>query len=198
MLPPERPDRIQIAFEARAIASYAIFRIMPTCHDPMNRGEAMVEPSDATILEHCADLDDPRVERTRRHKLVDIIAIAICATICGADSWVHVELFGKSKLEWFQTFLELPGGIPSHDTPAFAGAGFSAMSLPVWTRRSQRLQERRCHSAVWTLAQFQNCFISWTQASAELLPGEVVAIDGKTARRSYDRVGNKGAMHPVS
>ena len=86
----------------------------------MNRGEAMVQPSDATILEHCADLDDPRVERTRRHKLVDIIAIAICATICGADSWVHVELFGKSKLEWFQTFLELPGGIPSHATPAFA------------------------------------------------------------------------------
>ena len=54
--------------------------------------------------------------RTRRHKLVDIIAIAICATICGADSWVHVDLFGRSKLEWFQTFLELPGGIPSHDT----------------------------------------------------------------------------------
>ena len=63
----------------------------------------------ATILDHFADLDDPRVERTRRHQLVDIIAIAICATICGADSWVQVELFGKSKLEWFQTFLELPG-----------------------------------------------------------------------------------------
>ena len=104
----------------------------------MNRGEALVQPSDATILEHFADSDDPRVERTRRHKLVDIIAIAICAAICGADSWVHVELFGKSKLEWFQTFLELPGGIPSHDTPAFAGAGFSAMSLPVWTRRSSK------------------------------------------------------------
>ena len=70
----------------------------------------------ATILVHFADLDDPRMERTRRHQLVDIIAIAICATICGADSWVHVELFGKSKLEWFQTFLELPVGIPSHDS----------------------------------------------------------------------------------
>ena len=53
----------------------------------------------ATILDHSADLDDPRVERTRRHQLVDIIAIAICATICGADSWVHIELFGKSKLD---------------------------------------------------------------------------------------------------
>ena len=92
----------------------------------------------ATILDHFADLDDPRVERTRRHQLVDIIAIAIGATICGADSWVHAELFGKSKLEWFQTFLELPGGIPSHDTPAFAGAGSSAMSLPVWTQPNSR------------------------------------------------------------
>ena len=70
----------------------------------------MAESHHVSVLDHFADLDDPRVERTRRHKLVDIIAIAICAIICGADSWVHVELFGRSKLEWFQTFLELPGG----------------------------------------------------------------------------------------
>ena len=127
----------------------------------------------ATILDHFADLDDPRVERTRRHKLVDIIAIAICATICGADSWVHVELFGKSNLEWFQTFLELPNGVPSHDT---FGDVFARLDP----------------------AQFQNCLVSWTQAIAQLLPGEVVAIDGKTARRSYDRAGSKGAMHMVS
>ena len=76
----------------------------------------MAQPPKATVLDHFAELDDPRVERTRRHKLVDILAIAICATICGADSWVHIELFGKSKLTWFQTFLELPHGIPSHDT----------------------------------------------------------------------------------
>ena len=76
----------------------------------------MAESHHVSILDHFSDLDDPRVERTRRHKLVDIIAIAICATICGADSWVHVELFGRSKLEWFQTFLELPNGVPSHDT----------------------------------------------------------------------------------
>ena len=59
----------------------------------------MAESHHVSILDHFADLDDPRVERTRRHKLVDIIAIAICAIICGADSWVHVELFGRSKLE---------------------------------------------------------------------------------------------------
>ncbi len=113
------------------------------------------------------------MERTRRHQLVDIIAIAICATICGADSWVHMELFGKSKLEWFQSFLGLPSGIPSHDT---FGEVFARLDPE----------------------QFQNCFMAWTQAIAELLPGEVVAIDGKTARRSHDRAGGKGAMHPVS
>ena len=143
----------------------------------------MAQPPQATILDHFAELDDPRVERTRRHKLVDILAIAICATICGADSWVHdswvhdswvhIELFGKSKLAWFQSFLELPWGIPSHDT---FGDVFARLDP----------------------AQLQDCFVSWTQAIAELLPGEVVAIDGKTARRSYDRAGNKGAIHLVS
>ncbi|CAI8026375.1 Uncharacterized protein in dhlA 3'region (Fragment) [Geodia barretti] len=133
----------------------------------------MAESHHVSILDHFDDLDDPRVERTRRHQLVDILAIAICAAICGADSWVHVELFGRSKLEWFQTFLELPNGVPSHDT---FGDVFARLDP----------------------AQFQNCFVSWTQAIAELLPGEVVAIDGKTARRSYDRAGSKGAMHLVS
>ena len=123
----------------------------------------------ATVL---MSVYEPTMERTRRHQL-DILAIAICAAICGADSWVHVELFGRSKLEWFQTFLELPNGVPSHDT---FGDVFARLDP----------------------AQFQNCFVSWTQAIAELLPGEVVAIDGKTARRSYDRAGSKGAMHLVS
>ena len=118
----------------------------------------MAESHHVSILDHFADLDDPRVERTRRHKLVDIIAIAICAIICGADSWVHVDLFGRSKLEWFQTFLELPNGVPSHDT---FGDVFARLDPE----------------------QFQSCFMAWTQAIAELLPGEVVAIDGKTARR---------------
>ena len=83
------------------------------------------------------------------------------------------RLFGRSKLAWFQSFLELPHGIPSHDT---FGDVFARLD-PV---------------------QLQNCFISWTQAIAELLPGEVVAIDGKTARRSYDQAAKKGAIHMVS
>ena len=76
----------------------------------------MVEATGASIAEHFAALDDPRIDRTKRHKLLDIVAIAICGTICGADSWVHIEMFGRSKEEWFKSFLELPNGIPSHDT----------------------------------------------------------------------------------
>ena len=86
----------------------------------------MAQPPKTTILDHFAELDDPRVERTRHHNPVDIIASAIC----GADSWVHVERFGKNKRAWFQSFLELPYGIPSQDT-------FGNVS-PGWTRRSCR------------------------------------------------------------
>ena len=107
------------------------------------------------------------------YKLLDIIAIAICATICGADSWVHIEMFGRSKEEWFRTFLELPGGIPSHDT---FGEVFSRLDPE----------------------QFQSCFMDWTQEVAQLAQGEVVAIDGKTVRRSHDRSQGRGAIHLVS
>ena len=96
----------------------------------------MREGKGASIMDYFETLEDPRIDRCKRHKLLDIIAIAICAVICGADSWVYIELFGKSRLEWFQTFLELPHGIPSHDTPAFAGTGSSATSSPGWTRSS--------------------------------------------------------------
>ena len=126
-----------------------------------------------TIIDYFEDLADPRIDRSKRHQLLDIISIAICAVICGADSWVHVELFGKSKEEWFRTFLELPHGIPSHDT---FGEVFSRLDPE----------------------QFQQCFMEWTQAVADLIPGEVVAIDGKTVRRSHDRQAGKKAIHLVS
>ena len=76
----------------------------------------MEEGKEGNIMDYFRDLEDPRIERCKRHQLMDIITIAICASICGADSWVHVELFGRSKEEWFLTFLDLPNGIPSHDT----------------------------------------------------------------------------------
>ena len=125
------------------------------------------------LLEYFEALEDPRIERSKRHSLLDIITIAICAVICGADTWVHVAMFGRSKEEWFRTFLELPNGIPSHDT---FGNVFS------------RLDPER----------FQECFMEWSQGVAELLPGAVVAVDGKTARRSYDTRAGKGALHLVS
>ena len=124
------------------------------------------------IMEWFGELEDPRIERCKRHRLLDIITIAICAVICGADSWVYVEI-GKSKEDWFRTFLDLANGIPSHDT---FGDVFSRLE-PV---------------------RFQECFMELSQAVADLLPGEVVAIDGKTVRRSHDKRAGKQAIHLVS
>ena len=95
------------------------------------------------------------------------------ALICGADNWVDIELFGNCKEEWFRTFLELPNGIPSHDT---FGDVFARLDPE----------------------QFQGCFIEWVQAVAQLTQGEVVAIDGKTVRRSHDRTLGKQAIHMVN
>ena len=124
-------------------------------------------------MEHFAPLEDPRIDRTKRHKLLDIVTIAICGTICGADSWVDIELFGNCKEEWFKSFLELPNGIPSHDT---FGEVFARLDPE----------------------QFQRCFIEWVEAIAQVIQGEVVAIDGKTVRRSHDRTLGKGAIHMVN
>src|SRR5919202_1033065 len=126
-----------------------------------------------SIRTHFAPLTDPRVERTKRHHLLDIIVIAICAVICGADGWVDVEEFGKAKLAWFRTFLALPNGIPSHDT---FGRVFAALDPE----------------------QFQQCFLAWVRAVASLSAGQVVALDGKTVRRSHDRTNGKAAIHMVS
>lgn len=121
---------------------------------------------------HFSQLDDPRLDRRKRHSLHDIIAITICAVIAGADGWTEVALFGRSKEQWLRSFLELPNGIPSHDT---FGRFFSLLD-PV---------------------AFQQCFISWVRAVHESVQG-VVAIDGKTARRSHDRRKGKEAIHMVS
>ena len=126
-----------------------------------------------TIADHFADLEDPRIERTRRHQLIDIITISICAVICGADTWVDIESYGRSKYEWLNKFLELPNGIPSHDTIA---------------RVFSRLKPE----------QFQKCFLNWIQSISCFNPGEVIAIDGKTLRHSYDRGGDQKAIHMVS
>ncbi len=126
-----------------------------------------------TLQEHFASLEDPRMERTKHHQLLTIITIALCAVICGADTWVDVEEFGKSKRGWLETFLELPNGIPSHDT---------------FGRVFARLKPE----------QFQACFLSWVQAINKVLPSQQIAIDGKTARRSHERAEGKAAIQMVS
>jgi len=120
-----------------------------------------------------ASLRDPRVERTKHHQLLDIILIAICAVLCGAEGWVEVEAFGKAKKKWLKRFLALPHGIPSHDT---FGRVFAALDA----------------------AKFQRCFLEWVQAVNVLTAGQVVAIDGKTLRRSHDQRQGKAALHLVS
>jgi predicted transposase YbfD/YdcC len=130
-------------------------------------------PPKITIVDHFKDLEDKRVERTKRHKLIDIVTIAICAVICGADSWVLMETYGKKKEEWLKQFLELPNGIPSHDT---------------FARVFARIDPQ----------QLQNSFLSWIKSINKITAGEVIAIDGKTLRHSYDKGKDKGAIHMVS
>jgi predicted transposase YbfD/YdcC len=127
----------------------------------------------ANIASHFAELVDSRQSQNREHKFIDIMVIAICAAICGADDWVAVEQFGEAKKEWFATFLELPNGIPSHDT--------------FW-RVFRHLDSE----------QFQACFMQWMTAVQSLSHGEVVAIDGKRLRRSHDASAGKAAIHMVS
>jgi len=125
------------------------------------------------LAEHFEDIDDPRIERTKRHKLGDILTIAILAVICGADSWVGMESFGQAKEKWLKRILELPNGIPSHDT---------------FARLFARLNPE----------QLQACFLSWVRTVVRFSEAEVVAIDGKTLRRSYDEKDSKAAIHMVS
>ena len=125
------------------------------------------------ILKHFKHIDDPRADANRQHKLSDIIAIAILAIICGADHWNQIEKFGKAKRKWLSTFLELPAGIPSHDT---------------FNRVFARLDPD----------QFRSGFISWVNSIRKMIPGEIIAIDGKQNRRTHDKKLGKKAIHMVS
>jgi predicted transposase YbfD/YdcC len=125
------------------------------------------------LLRAFAELKDPRVNRTKRHSLGDILAIAICAIICGADGWTQVAKFGRCKLHWFQTFLDLPNGIPSHDT---FGRLFAALDPRA----------------------FEACFMKWIADVGVASAGRLIAIDGKTIRRSLDTANGKAAIHMVN
>ena len=125
------------------------------------------------LLRAFAELKDPRMNRTKLHSLTDILGIAILAVICGADGWAQVAKFGRCKLKWFKTFLELPNGIPSHDT---FGRVFAALEP----------------------SAFEECFMKWVSALTTASAGRFIAIDGKTIRRSLDTASDKAAIHMVN
>lgn len=125
------------------------------------------------ISEHFKALPDPRLDRTKRHVLQDMVVIAICGVLCGADNWVAIEQFGNAKLDWFRRFLRLPNGIPSHDT---FGRTFAALDSDA----------------------FASCFAAWVRAIAEISEDQIIAIDGKTLRRSFDKASSRAAIHMVS
>src|SRR3990167_5785784 len=126
-----------------------------------------------SFIEYFSVIEDPRLDRKRLHNLQDILVITLCAVICGADTWEHVSNFGRAKFDWFKTFLELPNGVPSHDTLS------------------------RVFSLINPL-QFEKCFIEWMKSCVELSAGSIVPIDGKRLRSSSGRHSpNKTAIHMV-
>ena len=111
----------------------------------------------SSLVEHFAELEDPRIERSKLHQLSDILVITVCAVICGADNWVEVEEFGRAREEWLARMLGLPNGIPSHDT---FGRVFALLDA----------------------GQVEVCFLNWVQELHQLTQGQLLAIDGKTVR----------------
>jgi hypothetical protein len=130
-------------------------------------------PPERSLAKAFGPLEDPRCPINRRHLLSEMVVIAIAGALAGADGWKDIELFGRAKEQWLRQFLTLPYGIPSHDT---FGRVFSLLDPQA----------------------FEACFRQWVSAICELIPGEVIAVDGKTLRRSHDRAGSPGALHLVS
>src|SRR5581483_10422716 len=131
------------------------------------RRNPMPGPNPAVSIQtHFAALADPRIERSRQHDLMDIVVIAICAVICGAEGWLDIAEYGTAKYEWFKSFLSLPNGIPSHDT----------------FRRVFCLLDP---------SAFGECFQRWIDALSAGLGLKRIAIDGKTLRRSFDKASGK-------
>jgi predicted transposase YbfD/YdcC len=138
----------------------------------LGEGREMEDPASARLFDHFAHVSDPRAANIR-HRLFDIFVIALCAVISGAEGWEDMEEYGQAQAEWFEQFLDLPHGIPSPDT---------------FRRVLSRLKPE----------ELTQCFVRWTAALRESIDGEIIAIDGKTLRRSFDRAAAKGAIHMVS
>lgn len=127
----------------------------------------------APVIHHFSSLEDPRIERHKKHELIEIIVISICAILCGIDSFEGIEEFGLIKKKWLKRFLSLKHGIPSHDTI---------------NRVFSKINPKK----------FQECFVNWMQEVSKLTKGEVIPIDGKTLRRSFDTAASKSPIHIVS
>ncbi|MBE9141236.1 ISAs1 family transposase [Nodosilinea sp. LEGE 07088] len=126
-----------------------------------------------SVLQHFQHLPDPRVERTQHHSLVAIVTIVLFAVLAGADGFVAIERYGRAKQSWLETFLDLPHGIPSHDTVGRVIGALDPQALEAG-------------------------FLAWVGQITSSLGVELIHIDGKTARGSYDREGNLKALHSVS
>ena len=124
-------------------------------------------------MSHFNNIPDPRIERCKRHALMDILFLSISAVLCGAEGWEDIEDFGHARLDWLKKYFPFKNGIPKHDTIA---------------RVLSRLNPKA----------LQNSFIDWMNEACHLTQGEVVAIDGKTVRRSFKKGDRKSAIHMVS
>jgi len=132
----------------------------------------MADVVSARVQDHFADLTDPR-RREPVYPLINVVVIAVCAVLCGADDFVAIARFGRTKRQWLAKFLDLSAGIPSHDR---FNAIFAALSP----------------------AEFEKCLLSWITALHAITGGQLIAIDGKTLRRSFDAASSKAAIHMVS
>ena len=140
----------------------------------LTHGRFVMLGTQPVIFSTFENLPDPRVDGgNKRHSLVEIVIVTLCATICGAESWTDVERFGEKKIEWFKKFLKLENGIPSHDT---IGRVFAALDT----------------------AAFNVCLQDWIEHLQLELRGQGVHIDGKTVRHSFDAATNRKALHLVS
>lgn len=134
--------------------------------------EPSSEASSLEFTTYFEEVTDPRIDRRKEHTLLDIIGLTICAVVAGADTFTGVERFGEARQEWISQFLELKNGIPSHDTIG-----------TVWGRVDPE--------------EFETGFRRWVGALVDAIEG-VVAIDGKTLRRSYDRASSKAALQMIN
>lgn len=127
----------------------------------------------SNLVEQFSTLTDPRSEKNKLYALTDILVLSVCAIVSGADGWEAIERFGNNKLDWLRQYIKLENGIPSHDCISWVFSRIPPKKL-------------------------QDCFVKWTENVVNLTEGEVISIDGKTARRSYDKKLNCPAIHMVS